>query len=243
MIEHQLTNDGILVVRPSGPLDSSDFDGLRERVDELIEAGGSLRGLLIEAPDFPGWRDLAGFTAHLRFVREHHRQLPRVAFVSDGRFARALPKLARHFVAAELQRFPASEREQALEWLRTPLPAADHAIRHAWFPEQRLFWIRVDGRIHTDEYRKLLAWMEPLIEAHAPVSFLVDLDELDGVDLGAMIADFRFAVSHLRKIRRIALVGDEEWSGRIASLPNPFSLEIKAFGDSDEEAAWDWLAS
>ena len=75
-------------------------------------------GLLLDAESFPGWADVAAALAHLKFVREHHRKIQRVAVVSDSRFLTAAPKIATHLVRAEVRPFPRSQREEALGWLR-----------------------------------------------------------------------------------------------------------------------------
>jgi hypothetical protein len=38
----------------------------------------------------------------------------------------------------------------------------------------------------------------------------------------------------------MALIGNATWTHRLASLPNPFSLEIRAFDEAEEHDAWDW---
>jgi hypothetical protein len=72
---------------------------------------------MIVARHFPGLDSFAGLVSHLRFVREHERQIRRVAAVSDALALTVLPVLARHFVAAEVKHFPFDQREAAMAWL------------------------------------------------------------------------------------------------------------------------------
>lgn len=118
MVTHELLEDErILVVFPSGALSGSDFETLARAVDPFIEARGSLRGLLIDAPSFPGWENLAGLLAHFRFVHDHHRKIAKVAAVSDAGVLAIAPKLMNHFVSAELRHFAHEERAKAMAWL------------------------------------------------------------------------------------------------------------------------------
>lgn len=118
MLKFQLDEtEGILVIFPQGPLATEDFQALSAEVDSYLERTGSLRGLLIETESFPGWEGFSGLTAHLRFVRDHHRAVRRVAVVSDGAVISHLPGLASHFVAADVKHFPVSERDCARAWL------------------------------------------------------------------------------------------------------------------------------
>ena len=118
MIRHELLGDqGVLIVRPESPLRAEDFSALAAAVDPHIAQHGALDGLVIEAPSFPGWENFAGLISHLRFVRDHHRRIRRVAVVSDSALLTAGPKIAGHFVAAELRTFSSAGRAAALAWI------------------------------------------------------------------------------------------------------------------------------
>jgi len=119
MISHELLEDaGILIVVPEGPLESSDFEALAKQVDPYLHEQGQLKGLMIQAESFPGWHDFGGLISHLRFVRGHHHQIKRVAAVSDSTFLTIMPKVAHHFVKAEVRHFDFDERGAALAWLQ-----------------------------------------------------------------------------------------------------------------------------
>ena len=119
MLDHELQRaEGLLVIRPRGPLQADDFTSLAAVVDPYVEAHGNLRGLMIEASSFPGWDTFAAFVSHVRFVRDHHRVIRRIAAVSDSPILSIAPQLAKHFVNAEIRHFKASECSAALAWLR-----------------------------------------------------------------------------------------------------------------------------
>ena len=119
MVEHELLRDeGILIIRPKGRLEAADFVALAGEIDPYIEANGKLHGLLLDAEAFPGWADFAALVAHLKFVRDHHHKIRRVAVVSDSTFLTVAPRFASHFVRATVRHFFESHREAALAWLR-----------------------------------------------------------------------------------------------------------------------------
>ncbi|MEO7548985.1 MAG: STAS/SEC14 domain-containing protein, partial [Ramlibacter sp.] len=95
-----LIPEGILVLEPRAPLTQEDFSGLAAAADTYLSEHDKLQGVLIHAKAFPGWEDLDGFTAHMRFVREHHKKVARVAVVTDSHLAGILESLGKHFVAA-----------------------------------------------------------------------------------------------------------------------------------------------
>jgi hypothetical protein len=118
MISHELMSErGILIVIPEGPLEKNDFEALARDVDPYIEAQGKLNGLLISAKVFPGWKDFAALVSHLRFVKNHHQKIRRVAAVTDSGFLSILPHIANHFVAAEVKHFEYGDKDRALAWL------------------------------------------------------------------------------------------------------------------------------
>lgn len=240
MVDVQLLPSQVLVLRPSGPISADDIANARQQVDALLADGGHLTGVMIEAPGFPGWKDFAAMSSHFRFLRDHHRDIPRVAIVSDSHSLAALPKIARHFVRAEFRHFEAGRSDEALEWIRQQDAKPASAIRRGWFPDRKLIWLYVHGRVETGAYRELVHWMEPILNEHGPVSFVIDLQDMEGVDLGAMWEDMKFGLSHAKQIERVALIGHERWVRRIAELPNPFPVEVRAFDEDEEYGAWDW---
>jgi hypothetical protein len=122
MIDAQLLREqGILIVAPVGKLQAEDFERLRLMADPYIEEHGGLNGLLIDAESFPGWEDFSSMLSHIQFVRNYQRKIKRVAAVTDNGFLAILPKVAEHFVAAEVRHFEYQDRDAALNWLRTGL--------------------------------------------------------------------------------------------------------------------------
>ena len=72
---------------------------------------------MICSGSFPGWEDLHALVSHIRFISNHHQAIRRVAFVTDSAVLTLLPRLASHFVAAEVRHFCHVDRESALDWL------------------------------------------------------------------------------------------------------------------------------
>ncbi len=112
-----LTERGVLILEPKGELEAGDFERLAAEVDPYIEEAGGLKGLMIVAEHFPGWDDFAALTSHMRFVRDHHKQIRRVAFVTDDRLLSVLPRISSQFISAAARAFPMAERDEALLWV------------------------------------------------------------------------------------------------------------------------------
>jgi len=119
MLKHELRqDDGILALHPEGPLEAADFTTLTVDVDAYLARHGSLRGVLIRAKSFPGWKDVGALLAHLKFVKEHFKKIEKVAVVADGAIANIMPNIANLFVHAQVQHFDLTREDAAWVWLR-----------------------------------------------------------------------------------------------------------------------------
>jgi hypothetical protein len=112
-----LEEQGVLIMQPDGELEAADFDRLSARLDPYLASAGVLEGVMIVAEHFPGWDDFAALTSHVRFVREHHTKVRKVALVTSDRLVSAIPRFASRFVDAEVRAFPMSRRDEALLWV------------------------------------------------------------------------------------------------------------------------------
>ncbi len=118
MLEYRLdSKNSVLYLRPTSALTEEDFAGLAKVVDPYIEKNGSLAGLLIEVSAFPGWESLGAMAAHFRFVKEHHKNIKRIALVTDAAIGNVAERLGSHFIAADIRHFPAADRAKAEKWI------------------------------------------------------------------------------------------------------------------------------
>ena len=120
MIKFELLKDaGVLVAEPQGALTADDFREIARVVDPYIAERMRLTGLLIEAASFPGWDSFGALIEHLKFVRDHHRNIDRVAAVTDSTVLKIAPRIAEHFAHPEFRVFTSSEKDKALAWVQT----------------------------------------------------------------------------------------------------------------------------
>jgi putative NIF3 family GTP cyclohydrolase 1 type 2 len=120
MIEHTLDKaHSVLYLRPKTAFESADFVDLARTVDPYIAETGGLKGLVIDAPAFPGWQSLGAMAAHFRFVRDHQKHIKRIALVTGSALGNVAEHLASHFVSAQIKHFPAGQVEAATQWVAT----------------------------------------------------------------------------------------------------------------------------
>jgi hypothetical protein len=111
---------GIVVVEATGPLRVPDFDALAMTIDSWLEYHAELQGIVVHARAFPGWENLRALIGHLRFVRDHHRAIAKVALAVDGTLAQLAPHVATHFVHAEVRHFDYDQLDDAVTWAAAP---------------------------------------------------------------------------------------------------------------------------
>jgi predicted RNA binding protein YcfA (HicA-like mRNA interferase family) len=119
MLNHELVHDlGIFVLSPAGPLETADIKEFARRVDPYIQRYGDLKGMMIYTETFSGWKDVASIGSHIRFIKDHHRSVAKVATVSDSRVLFWLQKIIGSFVRPKVRHFAFSDEAAALEWLK-----------------------------------------------------------------------------------------------------------------------------
>lgn len=118
MIDYHLDPaTAVLTIRPESALAKSDFAELGKAVDPQIEKHGDLNGLIVEAPKFPGWDSFGTLVTHLRFVRDHHQHVKKIAVVTDSHLGDVAEHLAAHFISADIRHFQAGQIDDARAWV------------------------------------------------------------------------------------------------------------------------------
>ncbi len=110
--------EAIVTLEPEGALRQEDFEIAAKIIDPFIEERGKLAGVIIATKSFPGWEDFSALVKHMIFIKNHHKKVKRLAFVTDseilGKFSE---NISAHFVNAEVKHFKCSERKEAREWI------------------------------------------------------------------------------------------------------------------------------
>jgi hypothetical protein len=118
MLNVQLNEEsGIALLEPEGALTQSDFESAAKVIDPFIEKVGELNGIIIHVESFPGWDSFAALMTHLEFIRDHHRKVAKIAFVTDSPIGDIAESMGGFFVKAQIKEFAFGELEQANSWI------------------------------------------------------------------------------------------------------------------------------
>jgi len=108
---------GIAILTPEGELAEDDFRHTATIIDPYIEKSGKLNGIIIHVKSFPGWDSFPALISHMKFIKEHHRRVSHVAFVTDSPVGGLAEHIAGHFVSAVIKSFSYDELERASDWI------------------------------------------------------------------------------------------------------------------------------
>ena len=109
--------ESIAILKPNGELSEDDFRSAAKIIDPYIEKSGKLNGIIIQVKSFPGWDSFSALITHLKFVKEHHKKVSHVAFVTDSPIGGFAERIGSHFVNAEIRSFSFGELEDAKHWI------------------------------------------------------------------------------------------------------------------------------
>lgn len=107
---------GIAVLEPDGALSKEDFERAAKTIDPHLEKSGKLNGLVVRVQSFPGWESFGALASHLRFVKAHHRRIARIALCTDSALGNVAPRIAKHFVEADIRAFKFADFDRARAW-------------------------------------------------------------------------------------------------------------------------------
>ena len=98
------------------------------------------------------------------------------------------------------------------------------------------------GTFEVVDFKRFETEVEQQLRARGKIDLLMDLTEMMGYTLDAVIEDIRFSREHARDVGRIALLSEKELVVWTALLSRLFvTAEIRVF--DDEAMAREWLGS
>ena len=111
------TESKIVTLQPHGSLKKEDFDNAVKIIDPFIKTNGKLNGIIIYTESFPGWEDFAAFNRHLVFIKNHHKEIKKLAFVTNSMVGDFGEMVSSHFVDAAVKNFDYENLEEAKAWI------------------------------------------------------------------------------------------------------------------------------
>ena len=104
---------------------------------------------------------------------------------------------------------------------------------------------RLSGKVTADDYRTAIQpSVDAALESHDKLKALIVEDSDADLSSGAIWQDMKLGLAHPLSWRKIAMVSNEGWWGRLTPLVSAMMPgEIKSFDTSELDAAKTWLVA
>lgn len=115
---------------------------------------------------------------------------------------------------------------------------------HTVLPETKdgLVAIRATGRIDREDMDAIGNIWEQAIARHGKLKVFWEMTDFHGWTPAGAWADTKTDVRHAGDFTRIAMVGEKQWHGWMATLMKPFtSAKVKYFDSTERGAALRWV--
>jgi hypothetical protein len=233
------------VLEPSGKLEAADFDMITERFNARVNTTDRIPNLVIHTRDFPGWSDFGAFFGHLRFVRDHHKLVGKIALVSDSRVLDIAPAVGRQFLSADIRHFPAADLAAALDWVAESGDASGHVTVMTDLPDD-VVGISVHDVITARDYsERIVPLIEERLKRHDKIRLLYRIGpDFSAFTAGAAWSDARVGIMHLTQFSKIAVVSDLEWIRHGTRVFAPLIPgDVHVFGERELAEAKKWITA
>jgi len=156
------------------------------------------------------------------------------------------------FSSIDVRVFAPEERDKAFAWAAEqpeplPKPAEPTASIHfLQTTDHNVFAYEINGRIREKDIKTAVKEVKPFFERDGKINVLARMKDFKGFDLSAVLDDDLVWMKYkaLSKVGRYAVVGASNWVRNLLELISPvFSVEIRVFDASEEEAAWEWVGA
>ncbi|CAA6816152.1 MAG: STAS/SEC14 domain-containing protein [uncultured Sulfurovum sp.] len=236
-------NKEIVILEPEGTLTEEDFSLASSRVDKFIEELGEIKGLIVYSKDFPSWESFSALVSHLKFVRNHHEKIEKLAFVTDSSLVDFLEPMAKHFVHPEIKEFDYDELEEAKLWIEKEAKLTHGLSMAIKKTDKETFFLsfKAMGTLTHEDYLKIIPILDTrLAEVKEPkMNVFIDISELEGWEARAAWDDFKIGVKYDFNFEKIALYGENKLVDFGMKVSSWFiSGEVKKFDSKEEALAW-----
>jgi hypothetical protein len=106
-------------------------------------------------------------------------------------------------------------------------------------PENGLIVVGVFGELTLADMQRLAREVPGNAAGASPIDLLIDLRDMLGATIDALLEDIKFSRHHNRDIRRVAILSESDWPPLFAWLENVYlDAEVRVFDNEDIGRAW-----
>lgn len=108
--------------------------------------------------------------------------------------------------------------------------------------ENDVLTVTASQKLTKEDFTAALPEIGQMLDAHGKLRFFIKLEDVSGIEPGALWEDLKFDVKHRRQYGKTAVVGDRKWEEWGAKLSNVLiDAEVKYFSKDKSDDAWRWI--
>lgn len=110
-------------------------------------------------------------------------------------------------------------------------------------PSDNVIGLQLDGKINKKDIEKARVPIQSALQYSPTVNIYVEIDNLDGLSLGAIYEDLKLALPRIHRFRKEAIVTDQTSLKKWVKLGNRFWWrgEARYFTHAEKKQALDWV--
>ncbi|MHC4268609.1 MAG: SpoIIAA family protein [Planctomycetota bacterium] len=105
--------------------------------------------------------------------------------------------------------------------------------------------IKITGKISLEMERECIARCDKIVKEHNRINILIFFDEHARWGIKAGIEDLKWALFHMKDIKKVAIVSDSAFWKWYVTLDRPFGkmvgIDEKYFEPAEIANAWKWI--
>ncbi len=237
--------NAITILKLHWPLTENDFLEASKKIDSFLEKNQKLDWVIIYTKSFPYWDSFNGLLSHLKFIKNHHKKVAYLAFVTDSPAWIFAEYIWDYFVKAKVKNFDYNELEEAKKWIASD---EDWIINHKfyvnldtlktwWYAEIKIIW-----KLTHEDYKQAVPILDSVLEKveNKDFNILLDISDFDWWELKAAWDDFKFWLKHGFTFWKIAIFWNtKNWLEYSIKVTSWFmKWKMKQFDTKKEALEW-----
>jgi hypothetical protein len=254
MLEKLDSPKHLVAMRLSGGMTASDVEQAYKAIEEAIKTNDRISFFAEVDPSLhltaQGlFKDAIEGLSHIGKMKHYYR----AAVVTDkGWMAAAARVEGLVFSSIDVRVFEPGDRDKAFAWasekpVSAPKPKEPkRAVHFLKTSSERVVAYEVDGRIGEKDIVAAAAELKEAFAGPGKINVLGRIKNWEGFDLSSVINDDYVKVKFqaLSKVEKYAIIGGPAWMRNFIELMQPlFSVEMRVFDATEEEAAWDFVGA
>ena len=103
--------------------------------------------------------------------------------------------------------------------------------------------LKILGKIQDEDIQKMIAVCDEKLQNFERIAIYVEVVEMGGISIEALINDLKYALPNLKKFSKKAVVSESKWHEPLAKISDKLfsSIEIRHFTPEEQEIAKKWV--